>query len=216
MAQYSGYIFDIGVFLVIILSTVVGNRRGFMLTFIGLFRWILCMLIAYFVTPQVRDFIIQYTTIDDSIESHIKISLSSKLMGAPIYDALPMPYKSFIADAEHETVDFIALSISRMLMTVIAFLFLLLIFRLMTRLLVHLFSAKENQGFIGGVDRFFGTVIGLGRGFILVLIITLVMFPLIGILGPQTANPILESLHQSALADYLYYNNPLLYFLNML
>ena len=216
MAQHSGLIFDIGVILVIILSTVLGYRRGFILTFFGLFRWVICMLIAYFLTPEVRDFIIQYTTVDDSIESHIRISLSSKIMGAPIYNALPVPYKSFINDASHETVEFIAQSITRMLLAVITFLLLLFIFRIMTRLLVHLFSAKENDGFIGGLDRFFGTLVGAGRGFVLVLIITLIMFPLVGILGPQTADPILESLHDSSFADYLYYNNPLLYFLNML
>ncbi|MDD2216047.1 MAG: CvpA family protein, partial [Eubacteriales bacterium] len=90
---------------------------------------------------------------------------------------------------------------------IISFLAVVIGIRLLFILLSSLFGKKRNKGITGFVDGFFGLIVGMLKGAILVFLLLALLVPVIGLSGGDF---LADSLRDSSIASTLYDNNLIL------
>ena len=176
------------ILLIVLFFGVYGLRKGFMYTFIHTAGWIISLILAFIATPYSQTFIRKHTSIYEFFESLIP---------------LPAGSPTVIQDLTY----FIS---TEMVFTIITYLVLVLAIKALTTLFLRLFSSPFKKGPIGCIDNFFGLLVGLLKGLLLVFIFLACVIPIADIFIPEVVPSIIDSLNNSFYARTLYDNNFLL------
>ena len=106
--------------------------------------------------------------------------------------------------------DSAASGVTDFLMTVAAFLILVMASKILLYILIALFSKRNNPGATGIIDGLLGLGVGFIKGFVVVYLVLAIMIPAVNLASPDHAFSLLTSLDSSLMAKDLYDNNPLL------
>lgn len=211
MSSYSGLIIDIAIIAVLIPFGIGGYRKGLFVTVIGILRWILAIVFATFAYPYIKGFLIEKTQIETNLTSHIAVSITSGLSDTPeIFSFLPSEFSKALMASGEDAIQKAAASIAGTVISIISFLAALIFFTLITFFIIKAITGSKSKGIIGGIDGFFGLIFGLLKGSLIICLIFLVMVPVLSLLGPEVSEPAFKAIHDSVIADTLYYSNPLL------
>ena len=71
MSTGSGLIIDIIALGVIVLSTVLGARKGFALTVVSFMQWFVCVILGFILCGTAKSFLMDYTELDDTIHDGV-------------------------------------------------------------------------------------------------------------------------------------------------
>ena len=210
METGTGFIMDIIVLAIILFSTIFGARKGFAAAVSSFMQWFLCIALGFFFNDTVKEILRDYTELDESIHRVISEQLSARIEESPTSRTLPDLIGDFLKDSPESFGNAAAEPICSALMSVIAFLAVVFGIKVLCALIMFLFSRKHNDGVTGFIDGFLGFLFGMARGLLLALLGFAVLVPVLGLLLPESAQPLIYAIEHSDIASVFYNENVLL------
>ena len=210
METGTGFIMDIIVLAIILFSTIFGARKGFAAAVSSFMQWFLCIALGFFFNDTVKEILRDYTELDESIHRVISEQLSARIEESPTYRTLPDLFGDFLKDSPESFGNAAAEPICSALMSVIAFLAVVFGIKVLCALIMFLFSRKHNDGVTGFIDGFLGFLFGMARGLLLAMLGFAVLVPVLGLLLPESAQPLIYAIEHSDIASVFYNENVLL------
>ena len=173
-----------------------GFRKGFMKTMFALVSWVLVLIICNEASPKVADFIIEVTTVDETITSVIAAKINDMIATsdlAAIEQSVPQELRdvlfgeggslqdSFVANTE-ELIS--ASSIVYTIVNVIAFIIVAVVSKVLMLMVDGILGIASKLPIIGSFDKLLGIVCGGARG----LLICWVLLAIVGVFSLTGAN----------------------------
>jgi len=195
------YLIDLIVLALIALSTFIGYKRGLIKVAFKLVSFILAIAISVVLYKPVSNFIINYTSIDDNIETTIEERLSSSDTTNEEIDNFVANYfaniknasSAVIADSISKTI----INVGCMILVFIISNIILLFFKFTGDLIAKLPIIKQ-------VNNIGGFLYGLLKGFIIIYL----LLALIAIISPvMDINELINIINNSIITNIMYNNN---------
>ncbi|MGI6759185.1 MAG: CvpA family protein [Bacilli bacterium] len=190
-------IMDIIVLAIILISTIIGIKLGFIEKLFRLIRKFAAFIISFFLAKPASVFLAKNSTIDDSISSKIvswlveKNELFSRTISPDnqvevveeALTALKLPnfMTSLLKDkivkllpevtAETTVGNLFSEPLTSLIMIIISFVVLFIVSIIIIQILKKLFKALTKNRIIGGIDRLLGAILGFVEGALIVIII---------------------------------------------
>ena len=203
---------DLAVGLILIGSMIYGLRKGFIYTFIHTVGWVLALILAYIATPYVKRMVAGETSLYDSLEEGFVRRFTGETdVARSSVDSLPANLPGVAVDKIGELTDNLARQIAEafagLAFTVLVFLGLFIILKLVFWLVLRMFSKEYNDGVMNFFDGLFGLVFGFVKGMLLVFIFLALLVPVGSMLSPGFTETMVGSLDNALIAKDLYDNN---------
>lgn len=200
-----GILFDLGILLIIFISTIIGYKVGFIKVAFRLLSFILALVIALVLYKPISNLIIDHTSIPHKIETQISSRLSSEDKSST--DNIVSNYynnvKNYSTNVMAHNISITIVNISSVLLVFIITRFLLFFLKFSTDLIAKLPLIKQFNH-IGGF------VYGIIAGFFIVYFI----FTVITLLAPLIdLSKILNLINSSIIGNIMYNNNIIFMFL---
>jgi uncharacterized membrane protein required for colicin V production len=199
--------------IIVIFAIIQGYRRGFVHTFIHTVGWILAVVLGFIWYPHVIGFLKEKTGFYDAIRERIaeRVAENAGNTADSVMTGIPEVIRDLLDKAIDSATSAIAVSLSEnltsLIFNIIGFLAVAAAIKLFLMTLTFLFSKEKNDGFIGGIDGFFGLLAGALKGVILIYILLALMVPVTSLSGSSF---LIDQLDGSVLGSYLYDNNLIL------
>ena len=200
-----GILFDLGILLIIFISTIIGYKVGFIKVAFRLLSFILALVIALVLYKPISNLIIDHTSIPHKIETQISSRLSSEDKSST--DNIVSNYynnvKNYSTNVMAHNISITIVNISSVLLVFIITRFLLFFLKFSTDLIAKLPLIKQFNH-IGGF------IYGIIAGFFIVYFI----FNVITLLAPLIdLSKILNLINSSIIGNIMYNNNIIFMFL---
>lgn len=200
-----GILFDLGILLIIFISTIIGYKVGFIKVAFRLLSFILALVIALVLYKPISNLIIDHTSIPHKIETQISNRLSSEDKSST--DNIVSNYynnvKNYSTNVMAHNISITIVNISSVLLVFIITRFLLFFLKFSTDLIAKLPLIKQFNH-IGGF------IYGIIAGFFIVYFI----FTVITLLAPLIdLSKILNLINSSIIGNIMYNNNIIFMFL---
>ena len=205
-----GIIMDILAGLILLFSLIQGARKGFTQTLLSFLQWIGCILAGFFLYSHVKDYIVNNTDFDDIIHRYILDQVTSTIQESAPYLTMPDLFAKWIEPGSNDFIYGTATSLTNVVLTVLAFIAVILVIKIICGILVRLFSKKYHDGIIGFLDGLMGLLFGLVRGVLLVFLFFALLVPVLTLLPGTLSVALKTALDQSYVAAFLYDDNLLL------
>jgi uncharacterized membrane protein required for colicin V production len=205
-------IMDILVGLILIGAMVHGLRKGFIHTFIHTIGWVLALVLAYIATPFVKSLLMGQTTIYASMRQDFARRFSSSLPSTQSsFDSLPANIGDAIGDKVTQLTDSLvqqtATAFAGLAFTLLVFVGLVILVKIILWLVLRLLSKDYNDGFRNFFDGLFGLIFGLLKGLLIAFVFLAALLPVVNLLSPDYTTFVISSLDSSLFAKDLYDNN---------
>lgn len=205
-------IMDVLVGLILVGAMVYGLRKGFIHTFIHTIGWVLALVLAYIATPFVKRLLMGETTLYDTMKAGFAQRFSESLPNTQSsFDSLPANVGDAVGDKITQLTDSIvqqtASSFAGLAFTVLVFVGLVVLIKIVLWLVLRLLSKDYNDGFMNFFDGLFGLIFGLFKGLLMAFIFLAVLLPVMNIISPDYTTFVIGSLDNSMFAKDLYDNN---------
>ena len=141
--------------------------------------------------------------------------MASPLTGTSFFEALPVQIKNTFSEFTSDAANRLADIATDTIMLVASFFLILITILVLTKLLLMVLENKDKDDVIGVVNGFFGFVFGAVRGGLIVCAIMLALFPILSMVDPEAATPVVAGIRQSMLMGLLYDHNPISLFFDM-
>lgn len=200
-----GILFDLGILLIIFISTIIGYKVGFIKVAFRLLSFILALVIALVLYKPISNLIIDHTSIPHKIETQISSRLSSEDKSST--DNIVSNYynnvKNYSTNVMAHNISITIVNISSVLLVFIITRFLLFFLKFSTDLIAKLPLIKQFNH-IGGF------IYGIIAGFFIVYFI----FTVITLLAPLIdLSKFLNLINSSIIGNIMYNNNIIFMFL---
>ena len=200
-----GILFDLGILLIIFISTSIGYKVGFIKVAFRLLSFILALVIALVLYKPISNLIIDHTSIPHKIETQISSRLSSEDKSST--DNIVSNYynnvKNYSTNVMAHNISITIVNISSVLLVFIITRFLLFFLKFSTDLIAKLPLIKQFNH-IGGF------IYGIIAGFFIVYFI----FTVITLLAPLIdLSKFLNLINSSIIGNIMYNNNIIFMFL---
>ena len=223
-------VIDISILVLLLISCILGARKGFTATIASLFSWFACTIAGFILFDKVKMFIVDKTPVDDILHDAILKRILDTFIGTssgselaenpmpdlfgniftPSFSSLTESTSKAVNNATMAVVDQTATTITGILLSIASFVLIILAFKLVTRVIMLLFSKKHNGGVRGFVDGLLGFMLGAIRGIIYIFIFLSVLVPVLTLINPDFSQIAMTDFHKSMVGDFLYQNNILL------
>ena len=200
-------VLDIFFGAVIVAAMVFGYRNGFVRTVFHTLSWLLSLILAFLLTPRLRDHIVSGTEFYDSLNESITERLDTVAGAGNLSADLPRILRYAVDDAAHQAVSAVSASISYLLVTIISFLIIVFAAKLVFFVVMLALSKKYVSGARGFFDGVAGLVFGFVKGALLVFILLVVMIPFLSLFDSGLTETVGIWLDSSYFAGSLYDNN---------
>lgn len=195
------YLIDLILIAIIALFTFIGYKKGLIKVAFGLISFILAIVISIVIYKPISNFIINYTPLDDYLQSTIEERLDSSDITAEETENIVSNYYNNIKSASTSVIaDGISKTIINIACIIIIFIIskiILLFFRFAGDLIAKIPLIKQFNS-AGGF------LYGLLKGFIIIYL----LLALIAIISPIIdINQIISLINKSIIANIMYNNN---------
>ncbi len=215
-------ILNIAIIIFVLISIIVGYKRGFTDTVLRLAGGIIALVLAFLLQNSVANFITNQTGMDKQIAEGVKKSVTNMLIKEDKQpstsddknSSVVMNSKSFLekyeemkkASGEERTtkIDEWSMSIARFVVKGISFIAIFIIVSLLVMIVRLILGGIMELPVLHQLDE----VAGLGAGFILAIIELLVVFSIISFISPlEIMSGINNLIESSSIARFIYNNN---------
>ena len=200
-----GILFDLGILLIIFITTIIGYKKGLIKVAFRLLSFILALVIALLLYKPISNLILDHTSIPNKIETQILTRLSSedKTSTDNIVSNYYSNIKNYSTNVVAHNISITIVNISSVLIVFIVTRLLLLFLRFSTDLIAKLPLIKQFNH-IGGF------IYGIIAGFFIVYFI----FTIITLLAPMIdLSKVLKIINSSIIGNIMYNNNIIFMFL---
>lgn len=204
-------VMDIAILAVLVLTIFFSMRRGFALTVAGFFKGFASLIVAWFFCDDLAVWLMSSTPAGTKTAERISEGLSAKWESSDIYMALPDLFKESGGNAAADSmISQGSMRIAELLLTILCFVAIVSLLRVVLGLLGRAFSHKYNEGFAGVMDWFLGLILGTVLGVLHVFVFLALLLPVVGLFMPEQCETVMDWLDSSVIAGDLYNNNLLL------
>lgn len=204
-------VMDIAILAVLVLTIFFSMRRGFALTVAGFFKGFASLIVAWFFCDDLAVWLMNSTPAGTKTADRISEGLSAKWESSDIYMALPDLFKESGGNAAADSmISQGSMRIAELLLTILCFVAIVFLLRVVLGLLGRAFSHKYNEGFAGVMDWFLGLILGTVLGVLYVFVFLALLLPVVGLFMPEQCETVMDWLDSSVIAGDLYNNNLLL------
>ena len=195
------YLIDLILLAIIGLFTFIGYKKGLIKVAFGLVSFILAIAISVIIYKPVSNFIINYTSIDDTIEATIEKRLNSSDITSEETENIVSNYYNNIKGA---SVAVIADGMSKTIINIACILIVFIITKIVLLFFKFAGDLIAKLPLIKQFNQAGGFIYGLLKGFIIVYI----LLSLIAILSPIIdINNIITMINNSVITNIMYNNN---------
>lgn len=205
-----GMILDILAAVILLLSILWGARKGFAKTCLSFTQWFICILAGFFLCTTVKERLIEHTTLDEAIHNYILDQVQTTIEASAPYQSMPDLFSQWIQDADNDFIYGSCASITDIILTVLAFLLIILLVKIAGGLMILLVSKDYHDGVIGFLDGVLGFLFGAVRGILLLFILFALLVPVLTLLPGTLSVALKTAMDQSMIASVLYDDNLLL------
>ena len=201
-------ILDIIVVLLIAGMGFLGYRKGFVHTLIHTVGWIGSLVIAYLLVPAANSWLKANTGFYDWLNGVVtaKFDVSLEAIQAAT-DSLPSSIAPAADQYSTDIINGISEQFTQIFGTVIVFVALFILIKLVSWLLLRLVSKDYNDGIIHFTDGLLGILFGFLKGFLLVLVLLAALLPAANLMSTGFVELVTGQLAQSHIAGPLYNEN---------
>lgn len=210
MKLETGMILDILAVVILLFSIIGGGRKGFAKTCFSFMQWFICIIAGFFLCTPVKEYIVSHTTLDEAIHNYILDQIKTTIETSAPYQSVPDLFSSWLQTGGDDFVYGSSASLTNIILTVLAFLLIILAVKIAGGLLVLLFSKEYHDGAIGCLDGVLGFLFGAVRGVLLLLIFFALLVPVLTLLPETLSAAVKTAIDQSMIASMLYDDNLLL------
>lgn len=201
---------DIVLGLIFIFTLFLAMRRGFAITIANFFKGFVTLGIGWAFKDELGTYLMEKTALGPYALSKVHSQMTMELKNSLLYRALPSILKTTTEDGSTFFVEDGAETVARLLISVLAFIIIVVGLRLVLSLFIMAFSKKKNKGFPGFVDWVLGSVLGIILGALSVLLFLAALPVVVALFMPEKAEAIMGTFEGSYFAEDLYDNNLLL------
>ena len=209
---FTGMGLDIAIIVIMALFCLVGAKRGVGRGLIKLICLICSVVLGVTLTNKLSEILVLsplYTGI------YNKALLSLEERKDSIIINLPEILRGNAERVGGEANNMIATKYAESVITIFSFVIIVVACLLISLILQLLYKkGKKDVALLGGVDSFFGFIIGAIKGIIIICVIVAGIFPILMVISPESIEDLYKALQESRLTLFIYDNNPLLMFLN--
>lgn len=212
-------ILDVVIIVFVVISTIIGYKRGFTDTLIRLGGGIVALILAFVLQSSVADVITDKTGVDKQIAEGFKTSITKMLVkedkgnvktnndfltGSKLFAGKYQDIKNSKGEARESKVVEWSNSISKFVVKGISFIAIFIAVSLVIMILRLILGGVMDLPVLKQLDG----VAGIGAGFVLSIIQLLVIFSIFSFISPmQIMSGINELIENSTVAKYIYSNN---------
>ena len=194
----------------IALTALFYARRGFALTVTSMFQWLACIVCGLLFCDDIKDFLITHTGIDDRMTLKITEKISENITGSTIYQSIPKLFTDYVDTTAISAAEEVAQSITAIILTLLAFLIIVILIKIACSFFLLLFSREYHTGLIALADSLGGMALGVAMGFFYVMLFFCALAFLMQVFPEGLAAAINSSLDRSFFSGTLYDTNPVL------
>lgn len=199
-------ILDICLGIILLLSVILGYRKGFTEAFLHTIGWILAIVLGFVWTPAVAAFLRGNTGLEESLQAILNERLAAGGGQEGLLSGIPEILSDYFSDAmsviQSNTVD----NLTDIIITILALLCIIILIKLIFFLITLLFSKRKRSGIIAFSDGMLGLAFGAVKGLLLICILLAFFLPLANFLQSEA---LLDQLYSSTYAIRIYNNNPI-------
>lgn len=203
-------VMDIAILIVLILTIFLTMRKGFALSIVSFFKGFVSLIIAWIFCDDAADWLMNQTEVGIKTMERITEGLSAKWETSDIYLALPDLFKEGGSQLSESLILDGSAKLAQILLTIICFVLIVVVLRLVLAIIGSAFSHRNNKGFTGKIDWLLGLILGMILGVIYVFLFLALLVPVAGLIAPEHCQTIMGWLDSSMIAGDLYNNNLLL------
>ena len=193
------FILDLVILAVILLSTFIGYKRGLIKAALGLFSFIIALIISLLLYKPVSNFITTYTPIPDKIETHIEDRISSSNE-----EETDNFISNYYNDIKNASTSIIAHNISNSIINIASVFIVFILARIILFFIKISGELIAKLPLIKQFNHVGGFIYGLLIGFILIYAI----FTIITVLAPVIdLNSVITLINKSIIGNIMYNNN---------
>ncbi len=210
------FFIDIGIIMTIILSTLLGYKKGLIGVAFKIISFLLSIVLAFVLCKPVSNYIINNTSIDNSIQKPIENTLMSNEIEEESIEEQTMPevITEYIQEemikatenAKNQIATVVAQNVTFAIINAISFIIIFITSKIIL-LVLKLFSEQlTNMPIIKQFNKLGGTIYGVIRGFFILYL----LFGVVSLILPIFNNIPLNAITNSYLGNIFYNNNLLL------
>lgn len=196
---------DIIVLLIIAAFAVIGVKRGFIRSVVGVLSFAASIALAWILHPVVSELMMSFG-IDITLTERIRESMLGYVTAGGEFTMLPEAVKLAVEAGQLEVVNAVAKSAADMAMNIIAFIGVLILSRVVIWIAIRLLNIMSKLPVINGFNRIAGLLLGLVQGVAVVYIALALIFAFAPVGTNDSINEIMED---SSVAILMYDNNPI-------
>ena len=216
---YDNYIalgIDICLFIVILISVIMGWRQGIIAAIFNLVRWVVCVGVSLFAAKPVLGLIREHTGLADSFASHVESLFSTSWVGNKFFNLIPEQLRGGVSEFSEESAAKLAANLSETIMLVLCFFLVFVAALIITKIIVSALESIDSDDPGGFTNGLCGGLFGLIRGVLAISILLMIVFPLSSVIDPDASTPVVAGIRESLLCSALYDHNPITYLLELL
>lgn len=203
---------DIAICIIVFVSAVCYAHIGFARTVISAVQWVLCLVCGFMFSDDIKDFLYKIG-IGPGMEKSIAAAIAKKADDS--LNSVPGLFREWAGNTADYAAKETAANITGFILTVLAFLAIILSIKLVLFLITHLLSKKYNDGPLAFIDSAGGMILGVILGVFYVFVLMALLVLVLHWLPEGTQDLIMDYLDSSSFSGIIYDNNPLLTLLHM-
>ena len=200
-------VLDILLAIILIAGLVLGYRSGFIWAFFHTLGWIIALLLAFFLTPRMREFLYSNTDLYQSIHEGFGERIAETANVHNITTNLPRLFRESADRLAHQTTDAASEFLGNIVFSIVSFLAVLFIVKLLFFIIILLLSKKYATGVAGVLDGISGMIFGLIKSVFLIFALLTIMIPVLSMFDTGLVDTVSGWLDSSYFAGTLYDNN---------
>lgn len=205
-----GMILDILAVVILLISVIGGARKGFAKTCLSFMQWFFCIIAGFFLCTPIKQYLIDNTSLDEAIHSYILDQVHTTIEESAPYQSIPDLFGSWMKSEGSDFLYGSSASLTDIILTVLAFLLVILAVKIVGGILVLLLSKDYHDGVIGCLDTILGFLFGTVRGILCLLILFALLVPVLTLLPGTLSIALKTAMDQSLITSVLYDDNLLL------
>ncbi len=201
-----GIILDLVILAIIILSIIMGYKKGLISVVFNLCAFILALIITWILYTPVTNLVINKTQIDDNIKNAI-IENGVIEQASEEENAIDKYIQKYVSETANKAIESTAGVIAEKVVAIGVAIVLFIVVRLALILLKFIANGIASLPIIKQFNKLGGTVYGILRGFLVVYALLAIMFFIVSVRNNETITNAVES---SIITKTLYTNNIIL------
>lgn len=219
------WIVAIIVLIFLLAFLIAGAYRGFLRILLTTFSLVITLILAGALSKPLADFVENKTAIGPRVEHRIEEYVSSSLGGISgtveaaeneFINALPLPSsmkadlsaRNTLAGYADEGVssfsEYLGKQLSSLVLRVLSYVLLFLVIFLILRLILRLSNLVNHIPILGGINRFFGAILGLVEG---TLFLWVICFAIMMLAGTDFGATCEKVIRENAVLSFIYDHN---------